>query len=141
VSCVICIGVVSVYIQYNCDIYIHISGSARTRAQGVPPAVRVEGAAGRCHMPYVIVMELHKMCLFIYSPWTKSGLLTLITYTNNVFSFSGIWFILFYDIYIYTSQWGEETRVHFRFSDSHLTGRGHMPICNMYHNNRHNYTN
>jgi hypothetical protein len=39
------------------------------------------------------VSELDKMRLFIYIPWTKSGLLTLFTYTltglftNNVFSF------------------------------------------------------
>jgi hypothetical protein len=31
---------------------------------------------GRCH-----VIELHKMSLFIYIPWTKYGLLTLFIYT------------------------------------------------------------
>jgi hypothetical protein len=47
---------------------------------------------GRCH-----VIELDKMRLFIYIPWTKSEFLTLFTYTltglfaNNVF----FWFILF----------------------------------------------
>jgi hypothetical protein len=35
-----------------------------------------QGRTGKCH-----VIELHKMRLFIYIPWTKSGLLTLFTYT------------------------------------------------------------
>jgi hypothetical protein len=35
----------------------------------------------------VIVIELDKIRLFIYSPWTKSGLLT---FANNVFSFYGL---------------------------------------------------
>jgi hypothetical protein len=50
---------------------------------------------------YVIVIELHKMRLFIYIPLTKSGLLTLFTYimayadwsfclTYNLFSFYGL---------------------------------------------------
>jgi hypothetical protein len=66
---------------------------------------------------YVIVIELDKMHVIVFLSifpygWTKSGLLTLFTYmayadwsfcsTYNVFSFSGIWFILFYDIYTYT---------------------------------------
>jgi hypothetical protein len=32
---------------------------------------------------YVIVIELHKRRLFIYIPWTKSGLLTLFTATRT----------------------------------------------------------
>jgi hypothetical protein len=45
---------------------------------------------------YVIVIELHKRRLFIYIPWTKSGFLTLFTYSltglfaNIVFSFYGL---------------------------------------------------
>jgi hypothetical protein len=32
-------------------------------------------------LSYVIVIELHKICLFVYIPWTKSGILTLFSYT------------------------------------------------------------
>jgi hypothetical protein len=55
---------------------------------------------------YVIVIELHKRRLFIYIPWTKSGLLTSFTYmayadwsfcylTYNVLSFYGLSYILY----------------------------------------------
>jgi hypothetical protein len=58
---------------------------------------------GRCH-----VIELDKRRLFIYSPWTKSGLLLiyspLFTYTltglfaNNVFSFYALSYSMPYDM-------------------------------------------
>jgi hypothetical protein len=61
------------------------------------------------------VSELHKICLFIYIPWTKSGLLTLFTYTltglfaNNVFSFYGF-------SYSDTSQgWYSDHHFHFGY--------------------------
>jgi hypothetical protein len=44
----------------------------------LPQTSSKKGDPGRCH-----VIELDKIRIFIYIPWTKSGLLTLFTYTRT----------------------------------------------------------
>jgi sphinganine-1-phosphate aldolase len=56
---------------------IMLYASAPSYPHGAIDPVRQMGQmAGRCH-----VIELDKILLFFYIPWTKSGLLTLLTYT------------------------------------------------------------
>jgi hypothetical protein len=68
-----------------------VMASLHDTVEGLPEAVKALRQAdwllswsGGCH-----VIELHKIRLFIYIPWSKSGLLTGL-FGNNVFSFYGL---------------------------------------------------